>query len=97
MVCFSVPLPAHTTLQTTTERDSGESYSDQEEMEAYIPQIPDPNFSFPLIGADLSHFSGKFCGWRDPMKDYSAYSLSQDVEALGSTPGECLSIVKQYF
>jgi hypothetical protein len=75
-------------------------------MQAYIPQIPNANFSFPLIGADLSTFKGRYVGWYDHMLDYGFYDLSQDVTVLlgGNTDGRdninaccCLSQVRQYF
>jgi hypothetical protein len=84
-------------LQTTEERDSGESYSDQEGINAYIPQISSPTFVFPLIASDLSKFDGKYVGWKDPILSYEFYNMRKDVEALcysGDSP--VLSSVYQY-
>jgi hypothetical protein len=98
-----------TTKQATTERDSGQPFQSIKDMQAYIPQIPNADFSFPLIGADLSTFDGKYVGWYDHLLDYEFYDLSRDVRVLlgGSTNTDdddnnggaccCLSQVKQYF
>lgn len=81
-----------------TERDTGKSYSDQKRIQAYVPQCPNANFAFPLIGADLSTFQGQYVGWRDPMLDYEFYNLDKDVAALGYTGDTpVLSRVHQYF
>jgi hypothetical protein len=98
-----------TTKQATTERDSGQPFQSIKDMQAYIPQMPNADFSFPLIGADLSTFDGKYVGWYDHLLDYEFYDLSRDVRVLlgGSTITDddnnnggaccCLSQVKQYF
>lgn len=81
----------------TDERDSGESYGDQDDINAYIPQLPNSVFTFPLIAADLANFEGKYLGWKDPMLSYEFYNMHKDVEGLGydgDTP--VLSRVYQY-
>ena len=68
--------------QTTIERDSGESFSQQQGIKAYIPQVNHRSLSFPLIAADLSKFDGRHLGWEDPIVKYDYYNLYDDVVAL---------------
>jgi hypothetical protein len=69
-------------VQETTERDSGESFSKQKHISAYIPQVHQRHFAFPLIAADLSTFDGQHLGWNDPFLDHGYYNLQDDIDAL---------------
>jgi hypothetical protein len=85
--------------QATEERDSGESFTKQEKITAYIPQVSNRNFAFPLIAADLSTFGRQHLGWEDPVVDHSYYNLQEDVVALdaaAATSKAILSRVYQY-
>lgn len=78
----SSKLKLRTRLKETFERDSGERFSSQHRIKAYVPQVPDPSFRFPLIACDLSGIDPKNIGWIDPLRSQSYYSLDQDVQFL---------------
>lgn len=86
--------------QTTTERDSGESFSKQKKISAYVPQVNHRSFAFPLIAADLSKFDCQHVGWEDPFYDHGYYNLQDDITAidpdLAASGKPILSRVYQY-
>ena len=87
-------------LQATTERDSGESFSKQKVISAYVPQVSHRSFSFPLIAADLSKFDCHHVGWEDPFFEHGYYNLQDDIAAmepnLAASDKAILSRVYQY-
>ena len=101
---FHTPHPnvPHPTIaaQTTDERDSGESYSKQKKISAYIPQVHHRSFAFPLIAADLTKFDSQHLGWEDPFLKHEYYNLQDDIVALdpatAATEKAILSRVYQY-
>lgn len=64
----------------TTEWDSGELYSNQETIQAYIPQVPHRLFPFNLLACDISNLDTRHVGWKDPTRSYEYYELYRDVE-----------------
>ena len=95
---FHTRSPKHVHVQHTDEVDSGKSYCDQSNIEAYIPQIRHNSFEYPLmacigIDMDINHI-----GWRDPVRDHEFYNLKSAVDYLRDeqTHFPVLSIVKQY-
>ena len=92
---------------TTTERDSGETFSSQAKISGYIPQLPHAKFSFPFVAVhdgSSSAFSNRYIGWQDPVLGHENYQLDVDVnfllaaeEGVGSrTNAAVLSRVRQY-
>lgn len=68
---------------STSERDSGEAFSSQAKITAYVPQMPHSKFSFPFIAAhDSSAFSNHYIGWHDPVLGHDNYHLDADVNFL---------------
>jgi len=49
-----------------------EQFSDVEDIQAYIPQIDDPTFPFPLLCCDLTHLNRSHISW---VGDYDKYNL----------------------
>jgi hypothetical protein len=83
--------------QATQERDSGESFTKQEKITAYIPQFLHKNFAFPLIAADLSTFGRQHLGWEDPVVDHSYYNLQEDVVALDAAAAASKAILSRVY
>jgi len=67
---------------TTNERDSGQRYSDQKHIQAYIPQVPHRFFPFPLLACDIDDVDVSHIGWTDPLRDHQYYNLNNDVDYL---------------
>lgn len=63
---------AHPSLisQSTLERDSGERFSEQPHIQAYVPQVRHPKFMFPLLVCDITHVEPRHIGWSDPLHDH---------------------------
>ena len=65
------------------ERDSGECFSDQPHVQAYIPQMRHRFFSYPLLACNASDVvEAHHMGWSDPFRSHAYYDMSQDVEFL---------------
>lgn len=67
----------------TTERDSGEKFTAQEHIKAYVPQVPNSQFSYPLLACDgVSEMNEDNIGWIDPVRSHDFYDMSTDVTFL---------------
>jgi len=69
---------------TTIERDSGETYTSQPHIKAYIPQVSNKNFLYPLILSDITNIDSNHIGWTDPTHNHFYYDVSNDVIFLHS-------------
>ena len=79
---FSLACPLSFSNKETSERDSGQKFSAQPHMKAYVPQIHNRSFPHPLIACDISQIDDNHIGWVDPLRSHSFYCLSGDVKAL---------------
>lgn len=73
----------------TTERDSGETFSDQEHIKAYVPQVSNRKFSYPLLTCNgIGSMNQSNIGWSDPVHSHDFYDMSNDVAFLtqGKSP-----------
>jgi len=50
---------------------------------AYIPQIKDPNFTFPLLACNIDHVDEHLIGWKDHFNKYDIHNLIYDVPHKG--------------
>lgn len=67
----------------TTERDSGESFTEQEHINAYVPQVENRRFSYPLLACDgVNRINHNNIGWTDPVHSHDFYDMSNDVAFL---------------
>lgn len=64
---------------STMERDSGERFSDQEDIKAYVPLCRHRFFSYPLLACDIAQVHARHIGWTDPWHSHDYYSLHNDV------------------
>jgi len=70
-------------LQMTTERDSGEPFSEQSHINAYVPQVSNRKFSYPLLACDgIKKINQNNIGWTDPVHSHDFYDMSNDVAFL---------------
>jgi hypothetical protein len=81
IICPTRIVPS-THSQTTLERDSGERFSEQQHIQAYIPQVPHHLFAHPLIACDIDVVEPRHIGWTDPLHSHQYYSLDNDVDYL---------------
>ena len=65
---------------------------------AYVPQIRDPDFIFPLIAVDVKDIPQKYIGWQGEEGDHEFFNLMNDIpEEVSKTDRDNLiSIVKYY-
>ena len=69
----------------TTERDSGERYSAQEHINAYVPQVANRKFSYPLLACGgVNEMNRNNIGWKDPVHSHDFYDMSNDVAFLSN-------------
>ena len=69
----------------TTERDSGEIFSAQEHINAYVPQVANRKFSYPLLACDgVNKMNQNNIGWTDPVHSHDFYDMSNDVAFLSN-------------
>jgi len=59
------------------------SFSDNDYIHGYIPQIREDGFSFPLLTCDIDDISKKFIGWNDRFHSYDFHNLIYDVPYQG--------------
>lgn len=87
-------------LQTTDELDSGEKYSDQLIISAYVPQMKTRAFPYPLLACDISGMDSCHIDWVDPIRGHAYYDMAADVQFLSegkdyrSKP--VLSVIKRF-
>jgi hypothetical protein len=74
----------------------GINYSDVREIQAYVPQIILPAFTYPLLATDLSQFNTEQISWSG---DWSANNLNSSSDLPGTSQEErndWFSICKNY-
>jgi len=79
--------------------DQGIDFSDVKhlhEMHAYVPQIREATFSYPLLACDLQDFDEELIGWKDPFRGHAAHNLANDAYSImGGKPLQpVFSIIK---
>jgi hypothetical protein len=83
----------------TEERDSGENFSDNQDIRIYVPQATHPLLSFPLLACNVEGIEPSRIGWTDTVKGHTYYSLQNDVEYLTDNKAlDCtiLSVVQKW-
>ena len=59
-----------------------ENFSNVSVISAYIPQVLNDDFIYPLIACDVDHIGEELYDWNDPERDYSYYSVISDAKQL---------------
>ena len=70
-----------------------------QEVQAYIPQIREDGFVYPLIACNIDNIDPDLIGWRDCFDGFNPHNLTYDVaEIMKYLPAEkeIFSIVKQW-
>jgi len=83
----------------TSERDSGQHFSAQPQIKAYVPQVRNKSFSHPLIACDISSINVDHIGFSDPLHKHNFYCLEEDVKVLTrgiKTTDPKLSIIRHW-
>jgi len=81
---------------STSERDSGQRFDAQEKISAYVPNVVNNRFLFPLLATDVRSVADKNIGWVDPTKHYTFYDLSRNVREMGFEGSKVLSTVEHF-
>jgi hypothetical protein len=68
--------------QYTTEHDSGQRFSKQEHIQAYVPQVRHRLFAYPLLACDITSLEPRHIGWTDSLHNHEYYNLHNDLEFL---------------
>lgn len=81
--------------------DQGINYSVVPSISAYVPQVVDDNFNFPLLACKVDSIDPKLIGWSDPLRTHDAWNLIHDFpndleEKARSEKQPILSIMKHY-
>mmetsp|Transcript_606 Transcript_606/g.975 ORF Transcript_606/g.975 Transcript_606/m.975 type:complete len:793 (-) Transcript_606:298-2676(-) len=66
----------------TEEFDSGAGFSDQEEINAYVPQYKHRRFAHPLLACDIDAIDPNHIGWTDVHRSYDFYNITKGIEHL---------------
>ncbi len=68
-----------------------------EEVQAYIPQLRENGFEYPLIACDITNIDHDLLGWKDHLNGFDRHDLTHDaMEILGSTNNSIFSTVKYW-
>lgn len=80
------------------ENDSGEKYSDQSFISAYVPQVRARGFPHALLACDISDINPDHIKWKDPIRGHGYYCMTQDIDFLRKTKKEhpVLSMIRYY-
>lgn len=69
-------------------KDMKMNFSNVEVISAYIPQVKNDNFVYPLIACDVDNIGLELYDWNDPDHEYSYHSVISDAkEMLKNQPG----------
>jgi len=60
-------------------KDNKIDFSTVQEINAYVPQIIDPNLSFPILACDVDSIDQNLIGWNDPHRSYDFHNVLYDV------------------
>lgn len=64
------------------------NFSNVDVISAYIPQVKNENFLYPLIACDVEHIDNELFDWNDPDRPFSYYSVVKDAKRLlANQPG----------
>lgn len=61
---------------------SGQKFSEQEHIQAYVPQVRHRLFAYPLLACDITSLEPRHVGWTDPLHNHEYYNLYKDVKFL---------------
>ena len=70
-------------------------FSEYDEATAYLPQVKDPSFMFPLLAVDLSQVNKRHIPW---ICEYNATNLTEDIGAEAKKKGltRAFSVTKHF-
>ncbi len=66
-------------------RDQGKNFHEvihTQEVQAYIPQIIENGFEYPLIACDIDEIEESLLGWNDHLYGFSRHNLTNDVKEI---------------
>lgn len=60
-------------------KDMGIDFSFVQTILAYVPQVQDPSYAYPLLACDIDDIEERFIGWKDPDNNFDFHNLIYDV------------------
>lgn len=62
--------------------DQGIPFSEVPSINAYVPEVESPVFSYPLLACSVESLDKELLEWTDPDRPHSFYDLTKDAEVL---------------
>jgi len=54
-------------------------FSSETYIDAYIPQIVQPRYAFPILACDIDEVDQSLIGWNDPLESYDDSNIMFDM------------------